>query len=169
MADVGLPDGVNFGLVGRPAAWLRLHAAGGTNTASFGFRGGITAIPYWFWHFGPSLSLEAGYCEIGNVNSVLRLFFQVPAWMKDYAQQAGYSYYNAHLGLEFGRGNVTGFIHVGASYVNGTVRAPNAVTVTQAPGSTGPPAQVMLGQDATVQVFTISAKVGMVVFFGGHL
>jgi hypothetical protein len=47
------------------------------------------------------------------------------------------------------------------------VRAPNAVAVQQVSGSTGPPAQVMLGQDATVDVFTISAKLGLIVFFGG--
>ena len=165
--DVGLPDGANLGLVGRPASWLRLQVAGGTNSASLGFRGGLTVIPHWFWHIGPSLTVEAGYCEMGNVNSLLRLFFQIPSWMKDYAQQAGYAYYNAHFGLEFGRGNVTAFIHVGGSYVNGTVRAPNPVTVTQATGASGPPAQVQLAQDASVRVYTISAKLGLIVFFGG--
>ena len=168
ITDLGLPDGANLGLVVRPAAWLRLHAAGGTNSVSLGFRGGVTAIPHWFWHFGPSLTLEAGYCRVGNVNQVLRTFFQVPSWMKDYVQQAGYAYYNAHLGIEFGRGNVTGFIHAGASYVDGTVRTPNAVIV--ATGTNSPaadPPQVILGQDATVRVLTPSAKAGIIVFFGG--
>jgi hypothetical protein len=170
--DLGLPDGVNLGLLLRPAAWIRLHAAGGTNSASVGFRGGITAIPHWFWHVGPSVTLEAGFCRMGEVNSVLRTFFQVPAWMKDYAQQAGYSYYNVQLGLEFGRGNVTGFIHAGGSYVDGTVRTPNPVCVvssTPCTGSTVSPDQthLILGQDATVRVYTISAKVGIIVFFGG--
>lgn len=165
--DVGLPDGANLGLVGRPTSWLRLTAAGGTNTASLGFRGGVTVIPYWLWHIGPSFTFEAGYCQMGNVNSVLRLFFQVPSWMSGYVQQAGYSYYNAHLGIEFGRHNITGFIHLGGSYVNATVRAPNPVTVPQPTGSTGSPAQVLLGQDASVRAFTISAKLGLIVFFGG--
>lgn len=168
MTDLGVPDGANLGLVVRPAAWLHLHAAGGTNSVSLGFRGGATAIPHWFWHFGPSLTVEAGYCRVGNVNQVLRTFFQVPAWMKDYVQQAGYAYYNAHLGIEFGRGNVTGFIHAGGSYVDGTVRTPNAVSV--ATGTNSPaanPPQVILGQDATVRVYTPSAKVGLIVYFGG--
>jgi hypothetical protein len=107
---------------------------------------------------------------MGQVNSVLRTFFQVPAWMKDYAQEAGYSYYNVHLGVEFGRGNVTGFIHAGGSYVDGTVRTPNPVCVVSSTScSTTSPNQtnLILGQDATVRVYTISAKAGLIVFFGG--
>ena len=167
--DVGLPDGANLGLVLRPAAWLRLHGAVGTNSASLGFRGGATAIPHWFWHFGPSLTVEAGYCRIGEVNSVLRTFFQVPPWMTDYAQQAGYVYYNAHLGIEFGRGNVTGFIHGGGSYVDGTVRTPHSVTISQPAGTSlsTDPTRLVLGQDAKVRVYTMSAKAGIIVYFGG--
>jgi hypothetical protein len=166
--DLGLPDGANLGLVVRPASWIRLHGAGGTNSANVGFRGGVTAIPFWLWHFGPSLTIEAGFCRMGAVNSVVRTFFQVPSWMKDYAQQAGYSYYNAHLGLEFGRRNVTGFIHIGGSYVNATVHAPKPVSIPPAnPNSTDEPAQLVLRQDATVRAYTISAKVGFIVFFGG--
>ena len=167
--DVGLPDGANLSLVLRPTDWVRLHGAVGTNSASLGFRGGVTAIPHWFWQIGPSITLEAGYCRIGNVNSVLRTFFQVPAWMKDYAQEAGYMYYNAHLGIEFGRGNVTGFIHAGGSYVDGTVRTPNSVTIP-APAGTSvstDPTQLILGQDAKVRVYTMSAKAGIIVYFGG--
>ncbi len=171
--DLGLPDGANLGLVVRPASWIRLHAAGGTNSVSVGFRGGATAIPHWFWHIGPSITLEGGYYRVGEVNVVLRTFFQVPDWMRDYAQQAGYAYYNLHLGLEFGRGNVTGFIHAGGSYVDGTVRAPNPVCVqtssTPCSGGTASPdqAQLVLGQDAKVRVYTLSAKAGIIVFFGG--
>jgi hypothetical protein len=168
MTDMGLPDGVNLGMVFRPASWTRLHVAGGTNTASMGFRGGVTAIPYWLWFIGPSLSVEAGFCRVGDVNGVLRTFFQVPGWMKDYVQQAGYSYYNGHLGLEFGRGHVTGFLHAGGSYIHGTVRMPKPVLLaTSTSGSAANPAQLTMGQDATVQVYTLSFKAGLMVFFGG--
>jgi hypothetical protein len=165
--DVGLPDGANLGLVVRPTSWIRLNAAGGTNSASLGFRGGLTAIPQWFWQIGPSFTLEAGYCRVGDVNVVLRSFFQVPSWMKDYAQQAGYTYYNAHLGLEFGRRNITGFIHAGGSYVDGTVRAPNPVLITSAGTSSTDTPHLIFGQDAKVQAYTLSAKVGLIVYFGG--
>lgn len=171
--DFGLPDGANLGLVVRPASWIRLHAAGGSNSANVGFGGGVTLIPYWFWHIGPSLTFEGGFCRMGDVNVVLRTFFQVPAWMKDYAQQAGYSYFNSHLGLEFGRGRVTGFIHVGGSYVDGTVRTPNPVCVqtssTPCSGGAVSPdqTQLRLGEDAKVKVYTISGKAGIIVYFGG--
>ena len=166
--DVGLPDGANLGLVLRPTSWIRVNASGGTNSASLGFRGGFTAIPQWFWHVGPSVTFEAGYFRVGNVNGVLRSFFQVPAWMKDYAQQAGYTYYNAHLGIEFGRRNITGFIHAGASYIDGTVRTPHSVTIAPTPGTTSTdPAQFILGQDAKITVYTFSAKAGLIVYFGG--
>jgi hypothetical protein len=165
--DVGLPDGANLGLVLRPTSWIRLNAVGGTNSASLGFRGGLTAIPHWFWHIGPSVTIEAGYCRVGDVNVVLRSFFQVPAWMKDYVQQAGYTYYNAHVGLEFGRRNITGFIHAGGSYIDGTVRTPRPVFITSAATSSTDTPHLILGQDAKVRAYTISAKVGLIVYFGG--
>jgi hypothetical protein len=89
--------------------------------------------------------------------------------MNDYAQQAGYAYYNAHVGIEFGRGNVTGFLHAGGSYVDGTVRTPNSVTVLPPAGTTpsSDPTQLILGQDAKVRVYTMSAKAGIIVYFGG--
>jgi len=166
VADVGLPEGATIGLVVRPTFWLRLHAVGGTNSASLGARGGVTAIPHWFWRIGPSITLEAGFCSVGDVNSVLRGFFQVPAWMKDYAQQAGYTYYNAHLGLEFGRRNITGFIHFGGSYIDATVRTPRPVSIAT-PGAATATAHLILGQDAKVHVYTLSAKAGLIVYFGG--
>ena len=172
MTDVGLPDGANLALVLRPASWTRLHVAGGTNSASLGFRGGATVIPVWLWFIGPSLSVEAGFCRVGNMNSLLSSFFQVPSWMKDYAQQLGYTYYNAHLGLEFGRGSVTGFIHAGGSYIQGTVRTPDPVAIAPVSGSnpavTAGSAQLILGQDASVRAYSLSFKAGLIVFFGGR-
>jgi hypothetical protein len=168
VTDLGLPDGINLGLAFRPTSWARLHVAGGTNTASMGFRGGVTAIPYWLWFIGPSLSIEAGFYRVGDVNGVLRTFFQVPGWMKDYVQQAGYSYYNGHLGLEFGRGHVTAFVHGGGSYVHGSVHTPKPVFLaTSLSGSSTNPAQLILAQQASVDVLTFSLKAGLIVFFGG--
>jgi hypothetical protein len=74
--------------------------------------------------------------------------------------------------LEFGRGNLTGYIHFGGSYLDVKVRTPHAVAippVTTAGGSqtSGDPAQVILRQDATVTVYTLSGKAGIIVYFGG--
>jgi hypothetical protein len=170
MTDLGLPDGANLALVFRPGSWGRIHAAGGTNTASLGFRGGITLIPIWLWFVAPSLNFEGGFCRIGDMNSVLRAIFQVPSWLQNYAQQLGYSYYNAHVGLEFGRGRVTGFLHAGASYLHGTVRTPSPVRIAPVTGSpyvaSAGDAQFYLRQDATFQAYTISFKAGIIVFLG---
>jgi hypothetical protein len=152
----------------RPASFARLHLAGGTNTSGAGLRGGLTLIPYWFWFVAPSVNVEAGFCRVGQVNSVVTTFFQVPGWMKEYAQEAGYTYFNGQLGLEFGKDVVTGFLHAGVSYVTGVVRMPNPVALTSVSGEkTATTPDVVLGQDATIQVVTISAKVGIVIHFGG--
>jgi hypothetical protein len=166
--DVGLPEGASLALVIRPVSRIRLHAAGGTNSTGMGFRGGLTVIPYWFWWVAPSLSLEAGYCRVGDVNSVITTFFQVPGWMKEYAQQAGYRYYNGHLGIEIGKSRWTWFVHVGVSYISGVVRMPRPVPLTGVNGvvsATTP--DVVLGQDASIQVITLSGKTGLVFHFGG--
>lgn len=166
--DAGLPEGVSLALVIRPLSQLRLHAAGGTNSASMGFRGGLTVIPYWFWWVAPSLNIEAGYCRVGDVNRAITTFFQVPGWMKEYAQQTGYRYYSAHLGLEIGKSRVTWFVHFGASYIDGIVRMPRPVPLTGINNVvTATTPDVVLGQDASIQVITLSGKTGLVFHFGG--
>ena len=48
-----------------------------------------------------------------------------------------------------------------------TVRTPNSVTIPPLSNSTDPPAQLILRKDAKVYVYTISAKAGLIVYFGG--
>src|SRR5262245_33304652 len=71
MADVGLPDGVTGSLLVRPASWLRLHAGGGSNSASAGVRGGLSLVPL---GSGPSLNVELGHYLDGEANGVVRTF-----------------------------------------------------------------------------------------------
>ena len=125
-ADAGMPDGANLGMVLSPADWLRLGAAVGTNSASLGYRGGLTLLPV---GWGPSLSLEAGHCNMAGPTDLIRSFFSVPGWVKPYIQQLGYTYFNAHLGFDLVLGNVTLFVHGGYTYLMGTVRASQAVVV----------------------------------------
>lgn len=166
--DAGLPDGANLAFSIRPLSQIRLHVAAGTNTAGAGLRGGLTVIPYWLWFVAPSLNFEAGWCRVGEVNSVITTFFQVPGWMKEYAQQAGYTYYNGHLGLEIGKSWLTWFIHVGVSYISGVVRMPRPVPLTGVNNVvTDTTPEVVLGQDARIQVITLSGKTGLLVHFGG--
>ena len=157
--DVGLPDGLNLGLVLSPADWLRLEAALGTNSASLAYRGGLSFIPV---GWGPSFTFEAGHCNLAATNSVIRTVFSAPGWVTPYVQQLGYTYFNAHLGFDLGLGNVTVYLHAGYTFLIGTVRSPTAVVVDSKTSTT-----VRLAEDGTVYVQTLSAKLGLVYLFGG--
>jgi hypothetical protein len=157
--DVGLPDGINLGLVLSPSDWLRLGASFGTNSASLEYRGGVSFVPV---GWGPSFSFEAGHCNMGATNSVIQEFFSVPTWAKSYIQQLGYTYFNAHLGFDLVLGNLTLFLHGGYTYLMGTVRAPNSVIVDSKTNTTA-----IIAEDGKVYAHTLSAKLGIVFMFGG--
>jgi hypothetical protein len=157
--DAGLPDGLNAGLVLSPAPWLRLGASLGTNTASLEYRGGFTLVPL---GWGPSFSFEAGHCNLAPTNSVVRTVFSAPAWVSPYVQELGYTYFNAHLGVDLVWGRAIVFLHGGYSYLTGTVRAPNAVIVDAGTNTTA-----RIAEDGSVHAGTLSAKLGMIVMFGG--
>ncbi|HJX65100.1 MAG TPA: hypothetical protein VJ860_14250 [Polyangia bacterium] len=55
MADVGVPDGLNVSLAIRPRKWVRFCAGGGANSMSYGWRMGVTLLPF---GQGPSASVE---------------------------------------------------------------------------------------------------------------
>jgi hypothetical protein len=157
--DVGMPDGANLGLVLSPASWLRLGAAVGTNSASFGYRGGLALVPV---GWGPSLSLEAGHCNLAAPTDLIRYFFSVPTWVKPYVQKLGYTYFNAHLGFDLVLGSTTLYLHGGYTYLMGTVRATQSVVVDKTSNT-----KVTLGQDGEVRAHTLSAKLGLIYMFGG--
>jgi hypothetical protein len=158
-SDIGLPDGLNVGLVVAPTDWMRLGASIGTNSASLDYRGGLSLIPM---GWGPSLSLEVGHCNIAATTSVIRTFFSVASWMQLYVQELGYTYVNAHLGFDYRFTGLTLFVHGGYTYLMGTIRAPNTVVVDTSTNTT-----VTLAQDGNVHAHTLSAKIGLIYMFGG--
>ncbi len=158
--DVGMPDGLNLGLVVAPADWVRLGASVGTNSASLDYRGGLSLIPM---GWGPSFSLEVGHCNTAATTGVIRTFFTVPAWVQPYVQQLGYTYVNAHVGFDYRLGRVTLYVHGGYSYLAGTVRSPSPVVVDSTTNTT-----IKIVQDGKVSAYTLSAKVGIITMFGGH-
>jgi hypothetical protein len=161
--DLGMPDGLNLGLVLSPARWLRVSGAMGTNSAALDYRGGLSLLP---GKWGPSLTFELGHCNVADMNSVLSAFFGVAKWVKPYVQQFGYTYFNAHLGFELPAGNFVMFAHAGYTYLAGTVRGPNPVVVTRNPDAT-PNLTVTVAQEGDVHAHTLSAKLGVLVMFGG--
>jgi hypothetical protein len=158
-SDVGMPDGLNLGLVVAPVDWLRLGASMGTNSASLDYRGGLSLIPM---GWGPSFSAEVGHCNIADTTSTIRYFFSVPSWVQSYVQQLGYTYVNAHLGFYYNLANFTLFIHAGYTYLVGTVRATQPIVVDSKTNTS-----ISIPEDGNVRAHTLSAKAGLIYMFGG--
>jgi hypothetical protein len=163
MADAGVPDGANAALVLRPAGWLRVHLGGGSNTVSAGYRGGITLmLPH---GAGPSLNLEVGHYRDGAANALVRTFVGGQGPLKPLFERFGYTYVNAQVGLEFGRGPVQFFVHGGVSHLSATLHDA-ADALARVGGARDPSTTVLLRQDPVVRVWTPSAKMGLLVYFG---
>jgi hypothetical protein len=161
LVDAGVPDGANAALVLRPARWLRLHGGGGTNTVSAGFRAGATLLPL---GAGPSLSLELGRYRDGDVNGLVRSFVGSERWLTPLFQQVGYTYGNAQLGLDLGRGPVAFYIHGGLSYLRAELHNANAALAARNAGVDENGTRVTLGSDPVVRVVTPSVKLGLVFY-----
>ncbi|MBN1612192.1 MAG: hypothetical protein JW940_36510 [Polyangiaceae bacterium] len=122
--DLGLPDGLMAGVCYRPLEWLRLHAGAGTNAVSPGVRAGALVVPL---GVGPSLALEAGHYFEGDANAVAGAFSGPQYQDNSMAEEVGYDFFNAHLGLEVGAERLTFFLHGGASYVRAELHHVNDV------------------------------------------
>jgi hypothetical protein len=163
MADAGVPDGANAALVLRPAPWVRLHAGGGTNTVSAGYRGGITLLlPM---GVGPSLSLEVGHFRDGNANGLVRRFAGTNHWPMGLFDRMGYTYVNGQLGLDFGSGPVQFFVHAGLSHLTATIHNANLL-IQQNTATPDASTTVVLREDPVVRVWTPSVKMGLIVYLG---
>jgi hypothetical protein len=166
MADAGLPDGANGSLVLRPASWIRLHAGGGTNTVSAGYRAGVTLMLPAI--VSPSLSLDVGNYREGSANKIVRTFVGGEGALKPLFERLGYTYINTQLGLEFGRAPVQFFIHAGLSRITATIHNATAA-LEQARASSGTSdssISVVVRQDPQVRVWAPSMKLGLLVYFG---
>lgn len=159
VADVGVPDGITFGLAVAPFSWARLTGSVASNTASIGFRGGLTLMPL---GFGPSFTFEAGHFGVADANAAIRYVYSVPNWVKPYFQQFGYTFLNGHVGFDYSFGGLTLFIHGGVSYMMATLRSPQPVVI-----DTNNRTQVTFKQDGDVTVWTLSGKIGLMYLFGG--
>jgi hypothetical protein len=167
MADAGVPDGANGSLVLRPAPWLRLHAGGGTNTVSAGYRGGVTlTLPS---GAGPSVSVDVGHFRDGAATGLVRSFLGGQGDLEPLFARIGYTYINAQLGLELGHGPVQFFIHGGLSRISTTLH--NATAALEkargASAKSDPSTTVVVREDPVLRVWAPSVKMGLVVYLGG--
>jgi hypothetical protein len=159
MADVGVPDGAMGSLVVRPASWLRLHAGGGTNSASAGVRGGFSLVPF---GAGPSLNLELGHFLDAETNGVVRSFMGGLGKFATYFRRVGYTYANAHLGLDFGTRRATFFIHGGVTYLWATLR--NVQDAIDEQTMAGAQTTLTINEDPTIRILMPSVKLGLIVY-----
>jgi hypothetical protein len=159
MLDAGLPDGVIGALAIRPLQYLRLHVGAGSNSASPGVRGGLTILPV---GEGPSFNLEVGHYLQGTANPLVRSLFAGLGEFGSYVRKFSYTFFNAHAGLEFGRRNVTFFVHGGFTYLRATLHDLEAPMESDParPGRT----TVAFKQDPFLKMLAPSAKLGLVVY-----
>lgn len=142
--DLGAPDLIGLGLVGKPLWWLRLALGGSTDLFSGGINGGITAIPL-RTIVAPSLTVEGGHVFAADTHGIPRAV-GVP-----YDGKVGYDYFDAHIGMEVGaQKRVSFFLHAGVSYLD--------VSVTPEKG------QNMSFNSAGLKVWGPSAKLGLMVW-----
>lgn len=161
MGDAGLPDGFMGGLVVRPDSWLRLHAGAGTNSASPGFRGGLSLVPF---GAGPSINIEVGRSTEGRTNGLVRAMLASSGSFGNTIERVSYSYGNAHLGLELGRQSATFFIHGGFSLVRATLHDVNDFVQRESDRSGVRTTTVSFYQDPVIRLITPSAKIGLILY-----
>ncbi len=158
MLDAGIPDGANASVVYRPWKFLRLAAGGGTNLIAPGVRGGVSLI----FPGGFSASAEYGHYFDGDANGIWRSISGHPDADVPSLHKVGYDYANLHGGLEFGPRWMNFYIHAGMSHISGQVHDLGA-TLTKAASGDG---TVTFMTDPTVSVWSVSARLGIVVYFG---
>ena len=157
--DAGAPDGLGASIVLRPRHWARLELSGLTNGFSAGMRGGVSWIPLDHL-FSPSLTLEFGGFWPGNANALAAKLLGDPSFHSGYLDRISYTFANAQLGLEVGRGDFQLSLHAGysrvwmtsESFAEGLQEASGGSTITASP--------------AYAQLIAPSAKVGFTLFFG---
>lgn len=157
MLDAGIPDGANASLVYRPWKFLRLAAGGGTNLIAPGVRAGVSLI----LPGGISGSAEYGHYFDGDANGIWRSISGHPDADVPSLHKVGYDYQNLHAGFEFGPSWMNFYIHAGMSHISGQVHDLGA-TLTKASSGDG---TVTFMTDPTVSVWSVSARMGLVVYF----
>lgn len=157
--DVGVPDGATMSLVVRPIRSIRVHTGLSHNGISLGERVGVTWIPLRWWA-APTASLEYGHYADGNANPLVRTVMGDSTFSSAVLDRVGYDYANARLGLELGRRWFTFYIHAGVSRITGQVHNLTAEAMSQTSGSTS----ITFSKDPTVQLWTVSARIGFVVY-----
>ena len=157
MADAGAPEGAQVAVVIRPVRALRLHGGAGYNGISSGVHAGASLVPFASW-VSPTLDVDYGSFPEGDATHLVRVASGDPAIGSPLLRKVGYRFANARVGLEFGRKRVTFYLHAGASRITGTVRDFGAVL--------DDPHVMITTTPPRIDAWTVSARVGLIVYFG---
>lgn len=157
--DVGVPDGAVLSGVFRPTDWVRIELGVGYNAISPGLRVGATFTPFHFL-VTPSLTLEAGHYFTGDSGSKLQALVGSNGTAAQDFRNVSYDYGNLQLGLELGGGRFAGFLHLGVSYVQGTIHDFQTVLQKDVNDPT------LEAGDPTLRFTSPSLKLGMIFYFG---
>ncbi|MEZ4365541.1 MAG: hypothetical protein R2939_04535 [Kofleriaceae bacterium] len=153
--DVGVPDGATAALVVRPARPLRLHVGASHNLVSTGVRVGATWVPLSAW-VSPTVSVSYGHLPEGDATPLARMIAGDPALSSSALERVGYDHASAHVGLEFGRARATFYLHAGVTRVTGSLRGLGTAF--------GDDAMVTFEEDPRYQLWTVAARVGLIVY-----
>ncbi len=157
--DVGLPDGMNLSLVGRPCPWSRIQMGVGSNGIGFGWRAGVTMLPF---RQGPAAIVEYGHYYDGNANAVAGLLVGSGFHESPLFDHVGYDYVNLHLGLNFGYRRVVFFVQAGLSIVRGHIHDAGQAASQATAGSSG--TEVTVHSDPTIKATGFAGKLGLIAY-----
>jgi hypothetical protein len=157
--DVGLPDGINLSLVGRPCPWSRIQMGVGSNGIGFGWRAGVTLLPF---KVGPAAVVEYGHYYDGNANAVAGLLVGSGFHDSPLFDHVGYDYVNLHLGLNFGYRRVVFFVQAGLSIVRGHIHDANQAA-SQATANSGG-TEVTVHSAPTIKATGLAGKLGVIAY-----
>jgi opacity protein-like surface antigen len=148
MADVGVPDGATASLAVKPIRALTLHGGVGHNYVSRGLRAGVTLAPFRSI-VRPTLSVDYGRYAEGDANPLVRMVSGDASYHSPTLERVGYSYANAHVGLELGH-HFTFYLRAGASRIESSIHdlAADSESIT-------------FVQDPRATVWTVSARIGL--------
>lgn len=153
--DLGAPSGLNLGVAWRPVDPMRFTFTGATNGIGGGGRVGVALKAP--WDVAPVIAAEAGHFLDADANWIVTALGEEESI--SILERIGYTFANAHAGLEFGNPKATFYIHAGMSRVWTRIRGLQA-WVDKEVGE-----QTLHIEDARVRAYLPSARLGFIIYF----
>ncbi len=157
--DLGAPDGLNLGIAWRPVDPVRFSVTAATNGIGGGGRVGVALKAP--WDVAPVIAVEGGHFLEADANWVVGALGGEQDGIS-VLERVGYTFANAHGGLEFGNPKATFYIHGGMSGIWTKVRGLQAFVDKEADEGT------LRIDDANIRAFVPSARFGFIIYFKGR-